>query len=652
MCVFYEYPDCLNRKEFERWMIERKQGALAVADVINSLTPATLDLLRVNNPSIGNGIIKRIKAPEQIDPKVFVRQGKLTFSQADDLINLNGGNFTENIPRVVGTIWDALRSGENDGHSALPIPNLRERARLQYGYSIGEIDAAIEKAKILSYVETQENFNHELKEVGDIVAFSENAETEQSILSSIRAMANSALSVNYDDDKGLDKTQNDAVRMALNNPASIITGGPGTGKTTICAKIGERLENVLGLAVAARAARNLSERTNIETMTIAAYLYRSMNKRPPICDTLIIDEASMVSSKDMAAILRYSAEAGTVRIVFVGDKDQLFPIGWGSPFADLIEADAVPITRLEKLYRTKKDGGIALLASHFRDRERLQTEYSNVLFVEADETEIAEDALGGYESYVRGGIKPKHIGLITPYKLERYPYSAVKLNKQIRKMLNRIGYLKGDIFLPVPGDLVIGTKNQRKARDGHDYLNGQRGVVIEARACALAIQFDGNEEPEFFDPSELGEDGLPAHVSYGYATTIHKSQGGEYAHVIALVPRNINYTFGRRGLYTAITRAKETLAIIGALDVIPDIIKQREERRYTVLKALLGLPIEGEALVATTDKPATSDKPARDRPNIRVSVATIRERLAALGREVGESQTSDDDLQTAMEANG
>jgi UvrD-like helicase C-terminal domain len=106
-----------------------------------------------------------------------------------------------------------------------------------------------------------------------------------------------------------------------------------------------------------------------------------------------------------------------------------------------------------------------------------------------------------------------------------------------------------------------------------------------------AIQFDGNNDVEYFEPSELELNGLPRYVTYGYASTIHKSQGGEYQHVIAVVPRNLAFTFGKPSLYTAVTRAKQTLTIMGALDELPDITGREDARRCTALKSLLGLPL-------------------------------------------------------------
>ena len=429
------------------------------------------------------------------------------------------------------------------------------------------------------------------------LAFVENVKVEKSISVNVKAFTSNTFSIDYVRDNGLDDTQNNAVHMALNKGISIITGGPGTGKTTICGKIAQNLARApgLGLAIAARAARNLTDKTGIESMTIMRYIYRGMNDKSPAPATLIIDEASMVGSKNMAAILYYAGEAGTQRIILVGDKDQLPPIDWGCPFADLIEANQLPIMRLETNHRTGEGSGIAALASDIRNKRPFQPYYNDVVFSNVAEDKIADKVLSEYAALIKRDMKPSDIGLVAPYTKKQYGYSTEKLNEKIRGIL----FPKRALNKPYVGDLIIGTKNHRKSKDAkgfgmkreHEFMNGQRGEVIEATTQILAIQFDGNNDIEYFEPSELELNGLPKYVAYGYASTIHKSQGGEYQHVIAIVPRNLAFTFGKPGLYTAVTRARQTLTIMGALDELQDIISREDARRCTALKSLLGLPL-------------------------------------------------------------
>jgi hypothetical protein len=384
LAIYRKFPKVLDIAPFERWPIETKQGAVAVAQTLSDLTPAKLDMLRVNNPIIDKGLVDNIRVTEPIDAMQFVRRRAMSFMQADDLNRLEGDNFKSTIPRVVGAMWDALASGEDDGNSALPVKELTERARLQYGYPVEEIASAINEAKAATYFKVKDKFDQSLVTLGkgdaEGIAFAENYKAEKSILTNVTWFTSDLKAGNNVNQDGFDATQNSAIRMALNSGISIITGGPGTGKTRICSKIAEELTSVLGLAVAARAARNLEVKTEIKSMTIARYLAMAFKGGTPDPITIVIDEASMVGSAQMANILRHASMAGTERIILVGDKDQLPPISWGCPFADLIEANTIPITRLETTYRTKEGSGIAVLARDIKNKAELRPYYGDVVF--------------------------------------------------------------------------------------------------------------------------------------------------------------------------------------------------------------------------------------------------------------------------------
>jgi hypothetical protein len=200
--VFYKWPELLNQAAFDRWPIETKQGTVAVAEAINSLTPAKLDMLKINYPVIHNRDINRVQVKEPIDAMVFVRQRKFSFAQADDLNRLAGDNFKPSIPRVIGAIWDALASGEDDGNSALPVAEIIERARLQYGYPVKDISEAINQAKSFSTIDTQGDFDHALVTLGkdntESLAFAENARTEKGILYNVKERMIDTFSIGHE----------------------------------------------------------------------------------------------------------------------------------------------------------------------------------------------------------------------------------------------------------------------------------------------------------------------------------------------------------------------------------------------------------------------------------------------------------------------
>ena len=298
-----------------------------------------------------------------------------------------------------------------------------------------------------------------------------------------------------------------------------------------------------------------------------------------------------------------------------------------------------PITKLEKIYRTKEGSGIALLASHIRDGKPLERSYPDVIFSNADEDNIADRAIDDYRYLIKHGAKPYNIGLISPYTKEQYPYSTHKLNMRIRKMLYGS---EANPERPIKGDIVIGTKNNHPPYSKHEFMNGQRGMVVKSDSFELSIQFEGNDDIETFEPSELELNGLPKDVVYGYATTIHKSQGGEYAHVIAIVPKNVEYTFGKPALYTAFTRARQTLTIMGAIDKIPGIIERPEKRRYTALKSLLGLPLELKREEIKKETPVNSPQSTLRKPLVMVD---IKARLAAIAKANENAKINDEELE-------
>jgi hypothetical protein len=363
-------PSLLDEPICARWRNSTKQALLNLAIELGKVNQKRLDLLTVG---VSDKVIEKPIANRRDDAFLLVRQKKLSFIQADDG-NKIGKYFCGTLPRATGALWDALREAENDGHSAMTVSDAREYLAREYGFSVTDINAGFESA-----YETHGLHEHGLhdtvKTLGErprVIAFSENADCEKAILDTIEETRKDGVSCDTIiaplPDK-LDGIQKDAVRMALSNPISIITGGPGTGKTTICEAIVNQLELVIGIAVAARAARNLFERTGIQSMTVAKFLSEALQDNIGYYDALIIDEASMISSQYMRRILQSVRSAGIERVVFVGDCDQLPPVSWGAPFADLIEGDALPITTLRKIYRTKEGGGIARLSADIRGRK-------------------------------------------------------------------------------------------------------------------------------------------------------------------------------------------------------------------------------------------------------------------------------------------
>jgi exodeoxyribonuclease V alpha subunit len=235
--------------------------------------------------------------------------------------------------------------------------------------------------------------------------------------------------------------QREAIETILTSRICAVTGGPGTGKTTICAEVATQLKDVLGIALAARAARNLSDRSGAPTMTIQRFLnMAARNGTIPPYRALIIDEASMIGSKQLWEILRIAERAGVKRVALIGDADQLPPIEWGRPFADLIAGDALPIVRLTENKRTDADGGIARLASDMRWELSPYPSFATYDHVRLRGACDAEETLYRVErEYMRlrdGGASFSDIAVLSPYRDPKFALSSESLNNAIRRSLS------------------------------------------------------------------------------------------------------------------------------------------------------------------------------------------------------------------------
>ena len=379
------------------------------------------------------------------------------------------------------------------------------------------------------------------------------------------------------DPDGLDEVQRSAVVNALALGVSVLTGGPGTGKSrtvaTVVREAGRLGKSVALAAPTGRAAKRLAELCDAEAMTI----HRLLGVQPrsndggevdfsagfargadwPLDeDLVVVDEASMLDVELAAALLRACAD-GT-HLMIVGDSAQLPSIGPGQVLADLIASDAVAVVELATLYRQDAGGAIARLATAVRAGElpAVDSPDREVVIVPArGSTECARRVVQLMtDSIPRAlGIETDQIQVVTP--VHRGPAGTIELNAALKAQLNPSPFRKSANRFD-PGDRVVATANHLEAIPT-GFANGEVGVVTAVRDKVVTIDF-GAGVPALAEVSGK----MLADISHGWAITVHRAQGSEFRGVIVVLPPEAARMLSRPLVYTALTRARTHLSVV------------------------------------------------------------------------------------------
>jgi exodeoxyribonuclease V alpha subunit len=392
----------------------------------------------------------------------------------------------------------------------------------------------------------------------------------------------------------LAENQMKAVVWAIENKVLVITGGPGTGKTTIInavLKIYARLKSgILLAAPTGRAAKRMSEATGFEAKTIHRLLEYSLQKggfqrhedKPLECDVLIIDEASMIDTPLMYHLLK--AVPPTATFILVGDVNQLPSVGAGNVLNDIIASTVVPVVTLDKIFRQAKTSQIVVNA-HKINQGRVPSVSANqatdpqndFYFIEQDDPEkVLEIILELSKTRIpqRFGFDPvDEIQVLTP--MHRGVVGAGNLNHQLQAVLNpgEGGVTRGDRTYRV-NDKVMQIRNNYDK----DVFNGDIGRItaIAWESREVLISIDGRAV--VYDFSDLDE------IVPAYAVSVHKSQGSEYPAVIIPIVTQHYILLQRNLIYTAVTRGKELVVIVGSRKAMTIGVNNNKTRqRYTRL---------------------------------------------------------------------
>ena len=403
--------------------------------------------------------------------------------------------------------------------------------------------------------------------------------------------------------------QRQAVELAAQRQVMLLTGGPGTGKTT-CLRGVLALFDMMGLETAlaaptGRAAKRLGELCDTEASTIhrlletgfdphSGKLVFTHNSNDPLrADAVIVDETSMVDLPLMAALL--DALEGDCRLVLVGDPDQLPSVGPGNLFADLIRSGVVPTVRLTEIFRQAAQSAIISNAHRINHGELpdLRRNDNDFFFLARREGQTVLDTIVDLcrrRLPERMGIPTDQIQVLSPTR--RRGSGTAALNQALQQALNpplegkgerRFGdwvFRAGDRVMQVKNNYDILWRENGGLNSGMGMFNGDIGVIRSIEGDVITVDFDGKVVE--YAPDMLGE------LEPAFAVTVHKAQGSEYRAVILAALDGAPMLMTRGVLYTAVTRAKELFIIVGDDQAVAQMVaNNRQTRRYSGLRARL-----------------------------------------------------------------
>ena len=533
------------------------------------------------------------------------------------------GIHTDSDYRIRSGILYALLQASAEGHIYLPADLLSERSAMLLGLHREAVEPQIDNlamdkklvikmnggekrvyASSYYYAELKcARMLHDLNvsmdkemlpaEEGKLEALLKAMETEQGIM--------------------LDELQKKAVLTSITSGIMILSGGPGTGKTTTINTIIRYFEkegmDILLAAPTGRAAKRMTETTGFEARTIHRLLevngsaqeertaqFERNEENPLEADVLIIDEMSMVDIHLFQSLL-CAVSVGT-RLVMVGDRNQLPSVGPGQVLQDLIGSGSFPVVVLKKIFRQAGESDIVVNAHKInrgepisldnKSRDFFLLERNDVNVIYKHMIQLIREKLPRYVE-----AQPYDIQVLTPMRKGNLGVEA--LNVILQKYLNppspdKREYQSGERLFR-EGDKVMQVKNNYQLTweilsrygipvdKGMGVFNGDMGIVCEINEAAqsLCVEYDEHRRVEYAF-TQLDE------IELAYAVTIHKSQGSEYPAVILPLLSGPKLLFNRNLLYTAVTRARKCVTILGSARVVQEMIdNERESRRYTSL---------------------------------------------------------------------
>lgn len=562
---------------------------------------------------LGKNAVEKIKE----NPYILCERIKgISFKTADRVASMSGTdkNNTDRIKSGIKYILTHFAGGE--GHTYLPREML-----LYYAVKMLEIEMQEAENALLKLLTESQLILRKTAEGNDAVFLPALYSAERVIAESIKDILEKFSDSYKSTDKEIEiiekeegvtlaQKQREAVLSALNSGVTVITGGPGTGKTTTINFIIKLFEK-RGLKIAlcaptGRAAKRMTELCGKDAKTIHRLLevgyaeddilreYSRCTAEPLEEDVVIVDEVSMVDAILMSSLVS-SVKIGA-RVILVGDSDQLPSVGAGNVLADIISADIVSTVCLDTVFRQAEESMIVVNAHKINQGEYpiLNAKDKDFFFVEAENVDVTQKKLVDLVSRRLPTAYDldtfSDIQVVTPMK--KTSVGVIKLNtclqevlnppsarKQERVFQNRI-FRENDKIMQVKNNYDLKWK-KKSGEEGYGVYNGDIGRILEIKATSVTVQFDDGKIVVY-------ENGILEELELAYAITVHKSQGSEFNTVVIPIFWGTEKLFSRNLLYTAITRAKNMVVLVGQRAALSKMVdNDYEAKRFSYLKELL-----------------------------------------------------------------
>ena len=514
------------------------------------------------------------------DPYMLLQRiPRLSFEKIENIIFIFGIEVSLEQKIVAATRHALMQSEAERGNTCGPMERVLLRTQ-----EITKNDFETIQRAISSHDHLFNNFKVQDKEFLETIEACERdndiAQQIYLIKDNFKPIKGKKFSANKNAINPLSEEQVLAIQNSLEVGVSIITGGPGTGKTRIIEGLAQVLVNGFGKTIricapTGRAAKRIAENQALKkfqpsTIHMLKAQIDSAAKDTDF-DALIVDESSMIDINlfnDLVKMLPLGSQ-----LIFIGDVDQLPPVGAGQPFLDLIRSKKIVVSRLTKQFRQGSDSVIPNVAKAINKGELIEfsTDFANsgFSFVEVEKSQIVEKIIEVVDFFTgnkNGIVDFDRTQILSP--MRRYSSGLINLNAIMQKKYNPNGEkvfskMEGEKEVKFcAGDKVICTQNDYDI----DVRNGDIGYVVNKVGKNIRVEFDGE--------MKLFHNNKSDYLDLAYAITVHKSQGSEYPNVVMPIVDDHRIMLTRKLIYTAITRGKQNVCLIGSKRVLREALKK------------------------------------------------------------------------------